>query len=270
MRIADVPAAVLAGGLATRLRPITEKIPKALVEVAGRPFIDHQLGLLHDNGIRHVVLCLGYLGEMVRDHVGDGGRYGLSVDYSFDGDKLLGTGGALKRAAAHLGEAFWVLYGDSFMDVDYPAILAHFASASPHPQPLEGSPTRERGTDAAGRGGQVLGLMTVLRNDDQWDASNVVFHEGRLICYDKRHRRPDMRHVDYGAALLRRSALDRIPDDSPFDLAALYSELVAQGRMIGHEVFQRFYEIGNPTGLAQTEAYLSARRAASGRRKDEG
>jgi NDP-sugar pyrophosphorylase family protein len=161
----------------------------------------------------------------------------MKVDYSFDGDKLLGTGGALKRASAHLGEAFWVLYGDSFMDVDYAVILAHFASSA------------------------ALGLMTVLHNNNQWDTSNVVFRDGRLLCYDKRQRRPDMHHVDYGAALLRRSTLDRIPADEPFDLATLYSALVAEGRMVGHEVFQRFYEIGNPVGLAETEAYLSARRS---------
>lgn len=280
MHVADVPAAVLAGGLATRLRPITTTIPKALVEVAGRPFVDHQLELLHRNGVRHVVLCLGYLGEMVRDHVGDGARFGLKVAYSFDGEKLLGTGGALKRASAHLGEAFWVLYGDSFMDVDYAAILAHFATSfsprpctqgrgvggegscvlqqsgkTPHPHPL--SP------EYRGEGGKAaLGLMTVLHNNNQWDASNVVFRDGRLLCYDKRQRRADMTHVDYGAALLRRAALDRIPADQPFDLATLYSELVAEGRMIGHEVWKRFYEIGNPQGLAETEAYLSARRAS--------
>jgi len=237
MNVADVPAAVLAGGLATRLRPITATIPKAMVEVAGRPFIDHQLELLHANGMRRVVLCLGYLGEQVRDHVGDGSRFGMTVTYSFDGDKLLGTGGALRRASGLLDEAFWVLYGDSYMDVDYPAILAHFASSG------------------------ALALMTVLRNDDKWDTSNVVFRDGRLICYDKRWRQPDMTHVDYGAALLRRSALERIPVDEPYDLAELYTALVAEGQMIGHEVFRRFYEIGNPKGLAETEAYLSSRGA---------
>jgi NDP-sugar pyrophosphorylase family protein len=122
------------------------------------------------------------------------------------------------------------------MDIDYPAILAHFASSP------------------------ALGLMTVLHNNDQWDASNVVFRDGRLICYDKHQRRPDMTHVDYGAALLRRPALDHIPDGEAFDLATLYSRLVAEGRMVGHEVSQRFYEIGNPKGLAETEAYLAARR----------
>src|SRR5437764_9449211 len=97
MTIADVPVAVLAGGLATRLRPITETIPKAMVEVAGRPFVDHQLALLARNSVRRVVLCLGHLGEQVERHVGSA-RYGVQVQYSHDGDRLLGTGGALRRA----------------------------------------------------------------------------------------------------------------------------------------------------------------------------
>jgi MurNAc alpha-1-phosphate uridylyltransferase len=231
-RIAEVPAAILAGGLATRLRPITETIPKALVEVAGRPFVDHQLALLHRRGIRRVVICAGYLGEMLQAHVGDGSRYGLRVDYSFDGDRLLGTGGAIRRAAPLLGDRFWVMYGDSYMDIDYPAILDHF--------------------DASG----ALGLMTVIENRDRWDRSNAVFTAGRLVRYDKHHRTPDMHHIDYGVALLRRDVLPRIPADRPTDLAQLYTTLVAAGEMIGYEVHHRFYEIGSPEGLEETRQYL--------------
>ncbi len=126
MDIATVPAALLAGGLATRLRPITATIPKAMVEVAGRPFIDHQLALLRRNGIRRVVLCLGYLGEQIEQYLGDGGALGMELRYAHDGDRLLGTGGALRRALPLLGPVFWVLYGDSYMDIDYRAVLAHF------------------------------------------------------------------------------------------------------------------------------------------------
>lgn len=235
--IAEVPVALLAGGLATRLRPITTTIPKALVEVAGRPFIDHQLALLKRNGIRRVVLCLGYLGEQVEAHLGDGSALGMELRYSHDGSKLLGTGGALRRALPLLGEAFWVMYGDSYMDIDYPAVLADFA------------------------GRDVLGLMTVLHNDNSWDTSNVVFHDGRLLRYDKRARLPEMSHIDYGVSLLRRAALERLPADQPCDLADLYSALVAEGQMAGHEVSRRFYEIGSPRGLEETRDYL-VRRAA--------
>ena len=233
--IETVPAALLAGGLATRLRPITEKIPKALVDIDGRPFIDHQLALLHRNGIRRVVMCLGYRGEMVRDHCGDGARYGMELKYSFDGDKLMGTGGALKRAAHLLGDVFWVMYGDSYMDIDYRAVLAAF--------------------DRSG----AQGLMTVLRNGDRWDKSNVVFQGGKLLKYDKRNVTPQMDYIDYGVGILRRQTLSEMPDDRPVDLAELYTRMVDERRMVGYEVTNRFYEIGTPAALEEARAYLATR-----------
>jgi NDP-sugar pyrophosphorylase family protein len=238
--IAAVPVALLAGGLATRLRPITEKIPKALVDVSGRPFIDHQLELLRDNGIRRVVLCVGYLGEMLRDHLGDGSRFGMELTYAFDGPRLLGTGGAVRRALPMLGETFWVMYADSYMDIDYRAVLASFAAS----------------------GAQAL--MTVLRNDNQWDRSNAVFRDGKLLRYDKRQQTPDMSYVDYGVAILRREAAERLPADEVSDLADLYRDMVAGGRMVGYEVTRRFYEIGSPQGLRETQEYLATRNARSG------
>lgn len=234
-QITEIPVALLAGGLATRLRPITATIPKCLVEVAGRPFIDHQLAMLRRHGIRRVVLCLGHLGQLVKAHVGDGSAYGLELVYSFDGERLLGTGGALRRALPHLGELFWVMYGDSYVDIDYRSVLADF------------------------QGRDVLGLMTVFQNCDRWDASNVVFRDGRLLRYDKRARTPDMNYIDYGVALLRLQALERISTEQPNDLADLYSSLVAEGQMTGYEVTERFYEIGSPTGLREANEYLARR-----------
>ena len=234
----QIPAALLAGGLATRLRPVTETIPKAMVEVAGKPFIDHQLELLRRHGFRKVVLCLGHLGHVVATHVGDGSRFGLEVSCAFDGEKLRGTGGALLAAVPLLGggpdDSFWVMYGDSYMDIDYRAVLEHFSRS---------------GAD---------GLMTVLRNGDRWDKSNVVFRGGKLLRYDKRDRTPDMDHIDYGVALLRKRVLGRIPPGEPFDLAGLYSALVAEGKMVGYEVTERFYEIGTPAALEEARRYLTA------------
>ena len=231
--MSTVPAAVLAGGLATRLRPATETIPKALVDVAGQPFIRHQLALLGRHGIRRVVLCLGYRGEQVEAEVGDGSAMGLEIRYAYDGQRLLGTGGALRAAAPLLGDVFWVLYGDSYMDIDYAAVLERFQQ------------------------GDALGLMTVIRNEDRWDASNVDFSDGTLRRYDKRARTAEMRHIDSGAARLRRPALQRIPEGQSFDLADLYRDLVREGKMIGYEVDRRFYEIGTPEGLAETRAFLA-------------
>jgi MurNAc alpha-1-phosphate uridylyltransferase len=233
--IAAVPAALLAGGLATRLRPITETIPKAMVELAGKPFIDHQLDLLHANGIRRAVLCLGYLGERVEQHVGDGSGRGMQLTCSYDGDKLMGTGGAILKAAPLLGDVFWVMYADSYMDIDYRAVLSAFLASGKQ------------------------GLMTVLRNGNRWDRSNVVFEDGRLIRYDKRVQTPEMQHIDYGVALLRREVLARIPSDRPSDLAELYTALVSEGNMIGYEVTQRFYEIGTPASLEEARQYLESR-----------
>jgi NDP-sugar pyrophosphorylase family protein len=232
VNIADIPAVVLAGGYATRMRPITETIPKALIEVAGKPFIDHQLALLQRNGIRHVVLCLGYLGEQVQSHLGDGFAYGLTISYSYDGARLLGTGGALRRAAHLLGEACWVLYGDSYLEIDYRAVMEQFASSV------------------------ALGLMTILRNENRWDRSNVIFRDGQLICYDKSQLVPEMEYIDYGASLLRREAWMRIPPNETIDLSDLYHTLVEEGQMVGHVVTRRFYEIGSPAGLAETRGYL--------------
>lgn len=236
LNIATVPVALLAGGLATRLRPITEKIPKALVDIDGRPFIDHQLALLHRNGIRRVVMCLGYRGEMVQEHCGDGARYDMQLAYSFDGEKLMGTGGALKRAAHLLDDVFWVMYGDSYMDIDYRAVLDAFARSG------------------------AQGLMTVLRNGNRWDKSNVVFKNGKLVKYDKRNVTPEMDYIDYGVGILRRDVLSELPDDRPVDVAELYTRMVDEGRMIGYEVTNRFYEIGTPTALDEARAYLAKQR----------
>lgn len=225
------PVAILAGGLATRMHPVTQTIPKSLIEVAGRPFIEHQLGLLRAEGIKNVVLCVGYLGEMIESHIGDGSRFGLSVRYSFDGEKLLGTGGALRRALPLLGNNFFVLYGDSYLEIDYAAVQAAY---------------RESAKPA---------LMTVFRNEGQWDTSNVLFDGANILRYDKRNPTAEMKYIDYGLGILSGDLLKHRGSDA-FDLADIYAELVVQGRLAGFEATKRFYEIGTPSGLALTEGHL--------------
>jgi len=230
----DIPVAILAGGLATRLRPITETIPKSLVPVAGRPFLAHQLELLHARGLRRAVLCLGHLGEMIQRDFGDGRDYGVHLDYSFDGPKLLGTGGAIKRALPRLGAEFFVLYGDSYLPLDYRPVAACFR-----------------------RSGRA-GLMTVYRNEGLYDTSNVVFRDGQIAVYDKKLRLPEMRHIDYGLSLFKASVFDGYAADQPFDLAGVMSRLVQEQQLAGYEVAERFYEIGSPAGLAELETMLSS------------
>jgi NDP-sugar pyrophosphorylase family protein len=229
------PVAILAGGLATRLRPITEKIPKVLVPVAGKPFLAHQLELLRKQGITRAVLCLGYLGEMVQREFGDGSAHGVQLDYSFDGPVLLGTGGALKRALPKLGAQFFVLYGDSYLPIPFAPIADFF--------------------ERSGR----LGLMTVYRNEGKYDASNVVFGDGEIKVYDKKQRLPEMHHIDYGLSLFRREAFEHYPADKPFDLAQVMCDLVARKQLAGYEVRERFYEIGSHAGLNELNALLSRR-----------
>lgn len=239
--LSQIPVAILAGGLATRLRPITETIPKSLVQVAGRPFIEHQLEQLAREGIRRVVLCVGHLGEMVRDVVGDGARFGLHVQYSFDGPKLLGTGGALRQALPLLdADPFFVLYGDSYLPIPFAPVAETFL-----------------------RSGRQ-GLMTVFRNEGSYDTSNVVFEQGRIVVYDKKAKRPDMRHIDYGLELLRPAAFAPFTDRAAFDLADLLQDLLARGQLAGHEVLTRFYEIGSHTGLNELDRLLGESSGLSG------
>ena len=227
-----LPVAILAGGLATRLRPITEKIPKSLVEVAGEPFIIRQLDYLRRQRVRDVVLCIGYLGEMIKAVVGDGSRFGLTVSYIMDGPVLLGTGGALRRASPLLGEACFVLYGDSYLPVDFGAVEAEFWASS---QPA---------------------LMTVLDNRDRWDKSNVLFVEGRLEEYNKKAPRPDFHHIDYGLSIVRREIIQSYPANEAFELATVYHRLSLEKRLHGYEVFKRFYEIGSPSGLKEADEFF--------------
>jgi NDP-sugar pyrophosphorylase family protein len=227
-----LPVAILAGGLATRLRPLTETIPKALIEVAGEPFIAHQLRLLRRNGIRRAVLCTGYLGEMLRSYVGSGERFHMDVQYSPDGPILLGTGGALRNALPLLGDAFLVLYGDSYLPCNYADVQAAFT-----------------------RSGK-LGLMTVFRNEGSWDASNVEFTEGRLLAYDKQNRTGGMRHIDYGLGALRASALAAVPPGTCYDLALVYRDLLRAGDLAAYEVTERFYEVGSHEGIRDLTEYL--------------
>jgi len=234
MRPADLPVAILAGGLATRLRPITEKVPKLLVEVAGEPFFSHQIRLLRAAGLTRLVLCVGYLGERIVEQYGDGARWGVRIDYSFDGPRLLGTGGALIRALPQLGEAFYVLYGDSYLPMDYLGAGAAFLDSG------------------------KLGLMTVYENADLYDRSNVWFEAGQLRVYDKRQRLPAMRHIDYGLSAFRAAAFADCPRDAVVDLADIQQGLSAAGQLAGYEVRQRFYEVGSPAGLAELDALLKA------------
>jgi NDP-sugar pyrophosphorylase family protein len=256
------------------MRPLTERVPKVLLDVAGRPFAEHQLRLLRDSGITDVVFCVGFLGEMVEQTLGDGSRYGVSIKYSYDGDTLCGTGGALIRALPLLGDAFLIMYGDSYLDCDYAAVARTFVES------------------------RKLGLMAVIRNEGRWDKSNVLFDNGNIVRYDKKNRTSDMLYIDYGLGALRRDALDPWcgaasggadapvrprgerratrggpdegvrPSEAVLDLADVYHALSLRNELAGFEMHDRFYEIGSPEGLRETDEYISGRPDAAPRGED--
>lgn len=225
--------ALLAGGLATRLLPLTATTPKSLIQVAGEPFLVHQLRLLRAGGIREVVICCGHLGDQIEAFAGDGSRFGLSIVYSHDGDRPLGTGGALRAALPLLGRRFLVMYGDSWLTEPIEPVWRAF---------------RESRRPA---------LMTVFPNRNRWGASNVEFRHGSILRYEKRPLSGSMRHIDYGLNAVESSVLAHwsVP---VFDLAEVWSALSEYGLLAGYETSGRFYEIGSPAGLRETEAAIAS------------
>jgi NDP-sugar pyrophosphorylase family protein len=223
------PVCILAGGLGTRLGAVVRDTPKPLLPVAGEPFLCHQLRLLARYGASEAVICVGYLGESIEREIGPE-RSGIALRYAYDPPDLAGTAGAIRGTLPLLGERFMVLYGDTYLRIDYAAVdRTHAESGCP-------------------------ALMTVLRNDGRWDASNALFDGDRVVAYDKAAPTPAMRWIDYGLGVLTPAALDVLPDEA--DLAGVYRELALQGRLAGYEATERFYEIGTPDALAETDAFL--------------
>ena len=227
-----MPAVILAGGYATRLRPVTDHIPKALIDIGGRPFLWHQLQLLRRNGIQRAVLAVGYLGEQIQQRFGDGSDLEISIDYSFDGPLPLGTAGAIRKALPLLPERFFILYGDSYLTCDY------------------------RSVEAAFRRSGLPGMMTIYRNEGLLDSSNVEYDGTRIVRYDKTNRTPSMRYIDYGLGVFRRDVFASIEAGERRDLADIYQDLLTAGKLAAFEVHERFYEIGSPEGLRDTIEFL--------------
>jgi NDP-sugar pyrophosphorylase family protein len=229
---------ILAGGLGTRLHPITHEIPKALVPIRGKPFAAYQLAWLARQGVRDVVYCIGHKGGQIVDFIGDGGAWGLRVRYVDEGQNLRGTAGALRLAleTTPLDDTFFVLYGDSFLPIAYPPVFAQHAKS--------GKPA----------------LMTVLRNENRWDRSNVVYAPPLVTLYDKRcddATRAKMTHIDYGLLVISRALVaNEIPDGAVVDLADVLGQLSRKGELAGYEVVERFYEVGSLAGIADFSDYV--------------
>lgn len=232
------PVCILAGGKGTRLGDLAREVPKPLVPVAGRPFLEHQIELLRSNGANALVLCVGHLGELIEAALGDGARLGVSISYAHDPPGLAGTAGAVRAALPLLGDEFLLMYGDTYLRVDYRDVAAA---------------RRRAGTPA---------LMTVLRNDDRWEPSNAVYARGMVAAYDKRRPPAGAHWIDYGLLAMTPEAL--AITDSP-DLSDVQRDLAARGRMAGYPARRRFYDIGTPEALALTDRFLGRQAAGSAR-----
>jgi len=227
-----LPIVILAGGLATRLGSLTAEVPKSLIEINGRPFIEWQMNKLVNAGYSHFVLCLSHKSNLIRNYLGDGSRWGVDIQYSLDGEIQLGTGGAVKKALPLLGQKFAVIYGDSYLPINYSEIESEFL--------LSGK----------------KGLMTLYENTNKFDQSNVEYSNGSIHSYDKIMRNSRMRHIDYGLTYLRTEAFQDFEESFSFDLSEIYFQLLNSEELRGFEVFERFYEIGSRQGIEDFSEYL--------------
>lgn len=222
---------ILAGGLATRLHPVTKRIPKSMVEINGRPFLEYQIDLCKKNGVEEIVLCVGHLWEQIRDYFGNGRAFGVNVIYSVE-NKRLDTGGALKNALPHLDEKFFVMYGDSYLTSSWQEMAEFYIRM------------------------KVLGLMSVYRNNHQLAPSQLMIDkEGFITEFTKKDFRPEMEYIEYGLNIFPRSIINQIPEKS-FPISRYFDLLIRQHQLISYESKERFYEIGCLEGLEITQELL--------------
>jgi NDP-sugar pyrophosphorylase family protein len=224
--------AILAGGLAVRLGDLARNRPKSLIEVAGKPFLEHQLEFLRKAGLTEAVLCIGHLGEQIRRRFGDGAEFGVNITYSVE-KEMLGSAGALKNAEALLEDVFYTMYGDSYLFLDFASTMSYFLSQN------------------------KLALMTVYRNQNRYDRSNTAIAGNLVTKYAKQDRTPDMVYIDYGANIFRKEALKMIPEDQFYPLEEFFPRLIVKEELLAFEVKERFYEIGSPQGIKDFAEYIS-------------
>jgi len=223
---------ILCGGLATRLRPLSEKIAKSMIEIEGKPFLEHQLELLKKNGISDMIFCIGYKGEQIENYFGDGSRFGVKIKYSREKEKLLGTGGALKKAENLLNEVFLVINGDSYLPFDFKAAIGYFNKFN------------------------KPGLMVVYKNQDRYEKSNVLVKNSLVRQYNKENPTKEMKYIDYGVSIFRKKALELLPENTPCDLSQIYLSLIKKDQLLAFESKIRFYETGSFKGLEEFKRYI--------------
>jgi len=223
---------ILCGGKATRLYPLTKKISKSMLKIAGKPFLEHQINLLKKNGIRDIILCVGYKAEQIKKYFKNGEKFGVKIKYSSDGKKLLGTGGALKKAEDLLEDSFLVMWGDSYLPFNFRKAIKFFKKYN------------------------KLGLMTVYKNLDRYEPSNVEIEKNLVKSYSKKRKTRKMKYIDYGVSIFRKDVLKIIPESKVYDLSKLQQALIRKKQLLAYPAEKRFYQIGSPGGLEEFKKYI--------------
>jgi NDP-sugar pyrophosphorylase family protein len=227
-----IKVAILAGGLGKRLGSLTLDTPKSMININNKPFIEWQLNLLSKKGVREVVLCTSHHSQIIKDYVKDGKRFNIEVKYSDDGPGQLGTGGAIKNAIELLGDSFMVIYGDSYLDIDFAEVEKGFGDSN------------------------LPAMMTIYKNKGKYDLSNVLFETSIIKKYSKNKVNSNFQHIDFGLSLFKREVFNEIKEGSYFDLADLCEELAENGKLAGFEVKNRFYEVGSKEGIEDFLKYI--------------
>lgn len=222
---------ILAGGLASRLNNITKTIPKSLIKINGKSFVEYQLDYLKSQNIIDVIFCVGHLSDQIENFLGDGSKFGMNIKFSNDGPNLLGTGGAIKNAIKYLDDDFFVIYGDSFLPINFNNVLRRF------------------------RFQKSIAMMTILKNKNSWDKSNVVFKNNQICLYDKSNFINEMQYIDYGLTVYKKIIFENI-DESVFDLSQILNKLSLKGDLDYYKVNSRFYEIGSISGIKDFNNYV--------------
>ena len=225
---------ILCGGLATRLGKITKNIPKSMVKIKNKPFLEYQIEILKKRSIKDIVLCVGHLSDQIEQYFGNGENFGVNIKYSYDGDKQLGPIGALKNAEDLLKEDFFIMYGDSYIDVDFQQISSFFKKHD------------------------KLGLMVVYKNFNKYDKSNLIIKDNIIIAYGEKERTEDMVYIDYGTSILSKKSMKLIPKNTFYSTGQLFTDLISKGELIAFEVKNRFYHIGNPDALEEFNNYIES------------
>lgn len=225
---------ILCGGLATRLGNLAKDIPKSMIKIKNKPFLEHQIENLKNHSIKDIVLCVGHLSDKIENYFGNGKKFGVNILYSYDKDKPLGPIGALKNAEPLLEDIFFIMYGDSYLNVDFQKIYSYFIKQN------------------------KLGLMAVYKNFNKYDKSNLIVKNNLVVAYGEKNRTQDMIYIDYGTSILRKKSLNSISKNTFYSTGQFFSELILNKQLIAFEIEERFYHIGNPDALIDFRNFIEA------------